>query len=164
MTPLRLAVVLGGTGFLGRVIAARFADGFRVRLFSRRAPATSCPFEYQTGDIADRAALRRALEGAAYVLHLASDSLPGPSNEDPGRDPERSLSDGIAVLETCLEAGVRCVLYPSTGGAVYGIGGEEPLDEDAPTDPVSSYGITRLALEKYLALHKRLHGLDHRIL
>lgn len=156
--------MLGGTGFLGRAIAARFAATFRVRIFSRRPPAATCPFEYQTGDIADRAALRRALAGAAYVLHLASDSLPGPSNEDPGRDAERSLSDGISVLDSCIDAGVRCVLYPSTGGAVYGAGAEEPFDEDAATDPVSSYGITRLAMEKYLALYRRLHGLDHRIL
>lgn len=38
------------------------------------------------------------------------------------------------------------------------------LTESHPTDPISSYGITKLALEKYLALYRHLHGLDYRIL
>jgi len=56
------------------------------------------------------------------------------------------------------------VLFPSSGGTVYGIPQYTPITEEHPTNPISSYGITKLAIEKYLALFHRLYGLDYGIL
>ena len=47
----------------------------------------------------------------------------------------------------------------SSGGTVYGLPESSYLAEDHPTNPISSYGITKLAIEKYLFLYERLHGL-----
>jgi UDP-glucose 4-epimerase len=47
---------------------------------------------------------------------------------------------------------------------VYGQAKQIPTPEDAPTEPITSYGISKLAIEKYLALYQQLHGLDFRVL
>jgi len=55
-------------------------------------------------------------------------------------------------------------VFPSSGGTVYGIPKVIPIKEDHPTNPISSYGIIKLAIEKYLALFWTLYGLDYCIL
>ncbi|CAI8157469.1 MAG: dTDP-4-dehydro-6-deoxyglucose reductase [Prochlorococcus marinus str. MIT 9215] len=52
----------------------------------------------------------------------------------------------------------------SSGGTVYGIPCAVPIPETHPTNPICSYGITKLAIEKYVALYRQLHGLDGLIL
>ncbi len=66
------------------------------------------------------------------------------------------------MLEAARAAGARRVVFVSTGGAIYGEGegGELPLDEDAPVEPLSAYGQSKFAAEGYLALYERLYGLS----
>ena len=56
--------------------------------------------------------------------------------------------------------------YPTTADVtyVYGIPAQVPIEETHPTDPTCSYGIGKLAIEKYLALNARLHGMDYVVL
>jgi UDP-glucose 4-epimerase len=68
------------------------------------------------------------------------------------------------LLEEAVRAGVRKVVFVSSGGTVYGRPQYVPIDEAHPTDPISSYGIAKLAIEKYLHLFHTLHGLDYAIL
>jgi UDP-glucose 4-epimerase len=56
------------------------------------------------------------------------------------------------------------VIFASSGGTVYGVPQFTPIREDHPTEPISAYGISRLAIEKYLSLYKYLHNLDYMIL
>jgi UDP-glucose 4-epimerase len=52
----------------------------------------------------------------------------------------------------------------SSGGTVYGAARQIPTPETAPTEPICAYGISKLAIEKYLAIFDRFHGLDFRVL
>jgi UDP-glucose 4-epimerase len=56
------------------------------------------------------------------------------------------------------------MVFISSGGTVYGIPQRIPVPEDHPTDPIVSYGIAKLAIEKYLHLHWALHGLEYSVL
>jgi UDP-glucose 4-epimerase len=160
-----LAVVIGGTGFLGRVLVARLrADGIQVRTYSRRRATFAGDEDHVSGDITDARRLSRALRGAEHVFHLAWTTVPQTSNEDPTGDVRTNLAGGCCLLDACRDEGARCVVFLSSGGTVYGPGHLELLDETAPTEPICSYGITKLAFEKYLALYRRLHGLDYRVL
>ena len=67
------------------------------------------------------------------------------------------------MLDACVKTGVQKVVFISSGGTVYGKEGACPLKEDMLTNPISSYGIQKITIEKLLYLYNYLHGLDYRI-
>jgi len=163
-------LVLGGAGFIGSHLAEALAQqGRRVRVFDRphvdRLPLfpPAGGFEVFTGDFLNPRALAPALEGAELVFHLVSTTLPKNSNDNPAYDIESNVLGSLRLLELCREHGVRKLVFVSSGGTVYGVPRTTPIAEDHPTEPISSYGIHKLMVEKYLALAHRLHGLDYRI-
>jgi UDP-glucose 4-epimerase len=74
-------------------------------------------------------------------------------------DIESNLVAGLHLLEACADSGVSRVVFASSGGTVYGPPTSVPVPEDAPTDPIVSYGIIKLAVEKYCGLFSSLRGL-----
>jgi UDP-glucose 4-epimerase len=66
-----------------------------------------------------------------------------------------------AVLDLCVKYRVKKVVFSSSGGAVYGIAKYLPITEEHPTEPLCSYGIVKLAIEKYLYLYHHLFGLQY---
>ena len=161
-------LVLGGAGFIGSHLAeALLQAGHRVRLFDRphldRLPAflQRPEFEVFTGDFLNPRTLSPALEGSEIVFHLISTTLPKNSNDNPMYDVESNVMGTLRLLELCRQQGVRKVVFASSGGTVYGVPRSVPIDESHPTDPICSYGIHKLAIEKYLQLNHRIHGLDY---
>jgi UDP-glucose 4-epimerase len=149
--------VLGGGGFLGTNLCRRLlASNLTVRALGRRRlfPQQLEGVDWVDGDFADRAALAASTRGCGIVFHLVND-LSG--------DLVRHLAPTIALLESCRESGQR-VVFVSSGGAIYGRTEQLPTPETAPLEPITSYGICNLVIEKYLALYGHLHGLDFRIL
>jgi UDP-glucose 4-epimerase len=63
------------------------------------------------------------------------------------------------MLNTMVAKNVRKIIFISSGGTVYGIPKYLPIDEQHPTDPLVSYGITKLTIEKYLQMYESLHGI-----
>lgn len=163
-------LVLGGAGFIGSHLAEALArQGRRVRIFDRPHvdrltlfPSAS-GFEIFTGDFLNPQALAPALEGAELVFHLVSTTLPKNSNDHPMYDVESNVLGSLRLIELCRSHGVRKLVFVSSGGTVYGVPRTTPIAEDHATDPISSYGIHKLMVEKYLALAHRLHGLDYRV-
>jgi UDP-glucose 4-epimerase len=90
--------------------------------------------------------------------------LPQNSNANPAYDIETNVIGTVRLLTEAVRAGVKKVVFISSGGTVYGIPRYVPIDEYHPTAPISSYGITKLMIEKYLALFERLHGLPYIVL
>lgn len=159
------SLVLGGGGFIGSHLVGRLLEeGHEVRVYDRspnRFLGTPRGAEYVEGDLGNHGLIRDALEDVEVVFHLVSTTLPKTSNDDPGYDVRSNLVDTIQLLESCVETGVRKVVFTSSGGTVYGMPQAVPIPEDHPTDPISSYGVVKLAIEKYLALFHHLHGLDY---
>lgn len=161
-------LVLGGAGFIGSHLAeALLQAGHRVRIFDRphldRLPAflQRGEFEVFTGDFLNPRTLSPALDGSEIVFHLVSTTLPKTSNDNPMYDVESNVMGTLRLLELCRQQGVRKVVFASSGGTVYGVPRSVPIDESHPTDPICSYGIHKLAIEKYLQLNHRIHGLDY---
>ncbi len=169
----RRYVVLGGRGFIGaRLVALLAATGVNVRSFDRVPPpavlATTTPdpanVEHMVGDATKPDDLRQALEGADVCFLLLSSTIPQTSNEAPIMDATSAILGSLAVFDACRRAGVRKIVYLSSGGTVYGCARYLPIDEDHPTDPLCAYGVSRLAVEKYLRLQNALYGMDYCIL
>lgn len=158
-------LVLGGRGFIGTNLVDRLLEtGEDVRVYDRganRFRALSEGAEYVEGELGNHGLVREALEGVEVVYHLVSTTLPKTSNDDPIYDVRSNLVDTLQLLEACVEAGVLKVVFASSGGTVYGLPQNLPIPEDHPTQPITSYGIVKLATEKYLHLFHHLHGLDY---
>ncbi len=160
-------VVLGGGGFIGtHLCKALLTRGASVRGYSRSRtyPAALDGVIWTSGEFSDRTAVARAVDGCDIVFHLLGGSIPDSSNKDPLGDLLSSAVPSLQLLEICRAAKVRKILFVSSGGTVYGIPNAIPIPESAPTDPISAYGISKLAIEKYLALYHHLHGQDFCVL
>ncbi len=160
-------LVLGGGGFIGRALidslrrkGARVQGFGRVGLFGK--PVIDLP--WIEGDFRDTVSLARAVEGNEVVFHLLGGSTPESSNVAPLSDLNASVSGTAELLEICRVEGVRKILFASSGGTVYGIPNALPIQETAPTNPISAYGVNKLAAEKYLYLYDYLYKIDHVVL
>ena len=160
-------LVVGGTGFIGRHLVRQLAQaGCRVRIFDRAPQPVTLEqgVEYVQGNLGDVTAMRQAVSGCEVVFHLACTTYPKTSNSDPAYDIESNVLGTLQLLDICIAAKVRRIVFSSSGGAVYGIPHIVPIPEEHPTEPICSYGITKLMIEKYLHLYYVLHGLDYMIL
>jgi UDP-glucose 4-epimerase len=115
--------------------------------------------EWVEGDILSTHDLDHCLEGMDAVFHLVSTTFPKNSNENPIYDVESNLVGSLRLLDSMVRKGVMRIVFISSGGTVYGVPEYLPIDEKHPTNPRVSYGITKLAIEKYLQLYSDLHGI-----
>jgi UDP-glucose 4-epimerase len=161
-------LILGGNGFIGSHLVDRLLlEGHRVRVFDKyeehyRKPVTGV--DYCVGDFGNRGMLSEALVDIDMVFHLISTTLPKTSNDDPVFDVQSNVVESIFLLEQCVANKIRKVVFISTGGAIYGNPLSLPISENSPTEPECSYGITKLIIEKYLALFNHLYGIDYVVL
>lgn len=116
------------------------------------------------GDFTNKTDVRQAVEGMEVIYHLVSTTVPSKSNENPIFDVESNVAGSINLLEAAVACRVSKVIFASSGGTVYGVPRQCPVPEEHSTQPVCSYGITKLAIEKYLHLFHVLHGLEYNIL
>lgn len=160
-------LVIGAGGFLGGALSSALCDrGAVVQGYGRLSSdgPRDARVIWTNALFGDFSALARAVEGQEIVFHLLSSSIPESSNREPAEDLAANVHATIKLLDCCSAAEVRKVIFASSGGTVYGIPSIVPTPENAPTDPISAYGIGKLAIEKYLALYHRIHGLDYHVL
>ena len=96
------------------------------------------------------------------VVHLAGQTLVSSSIEDPKNDMFQNIDGTVRILECCRKYGVPRVIF-SSSAAVYGDVEEKdlPITEDHSAEPLSFYGLTKLTVEKYLALYHRIFGIHY---
>lgn len=164
-------LIMGGAGFLGSHLAdTLLRRGGNVRIFDRPGILPYRSFdacehiEWQQGDFNSVSDIDMAVQGCHIIYHLISTTLPKTSNENPIFDIETNVIGTLKLLEAACRVGVKKVIFASSGGTVYGNPIQVPISEDHPTNPMSSYGIGKLTIEKYLSLYRELHGLDYAIL
>ncbi len=158
-------LVTGGAGFIGSHMAKRHVDdGHRVvvvdDLSAGRREKVPEKARFVQADIAE-ADLEPLLreEKIEFVSHHAAQIDLRHSVSDPLHDARSNILGSLKLFEACRRAGVRRVLFSSTGGALYGEPeGGRPATEDHPTNPVSPYGCAKLSIEKYLHYYTVVHG------
>jgi UDP-glucose 4-epimerase len=168
MTTRQLScVVLGGGGFIGINLCRRLASsGHRVRAFGRRCLFKDAldGIEWYQGDFSNVTSVAAGVQNYDVVFHLIHDATPQSANLDMIGDLRRNVGAALALLDICRNLGTKRVVFVSSGGTIYGPTAQLPIAETAPTDPITAYGVGKLAIEKYLAMYQRLFGLDYRIL
>ncbi len=161
-------LLIGGSGFIGSHLKDRFvAAGHRVRSLDRvpeRFRSDPPQVEHLYGEVGNEALLDAALSGIDVVLHLAWCTVPKSAEDDPTFDIRSNLVLTTEILKGIVRHRVPHVVFFSSGGTVYGPTSREPIPESHPTQPICSYGVTKLAAEKYVAVFARRHGFRATIL
>ena len=162
--PARFAVC--GAGFIGMNLIGRLlADGDAVSVLDHKAAPGDLGVRtrWVQGDFANESDLRRTLESADVAYHLVSTTVPGDDHVSLLQELADNISATTRFLEICVEMGVPRIVFASSS-SVYGLQRDTPIAETAETTPISSHGIHKLTIEKYLLLHRFTHDADIRIL
>lgn len=154
-----------GAGFIGQNFI-RFAlkSGVTLRVLDHK----ECPQEFEgkliwkRGDLADEGAVSDVLRDVEVVYHFISSTVPGDITDESG-ELAQNVIQTLRLLKLCVQQQVRRIVFISSA-SVYGVQTVLPISEMALTDPISSHGIQKLTIEKYLQLYQYQHGLDCKIM
>jgi UDP-glucose 4-epimerase len=162
-------LVTGGCGFIGSHIAdAYIRQGHEVSIID----------DLSTGDIANLNPKAKFYEmdinsdlqdifdkGRFEVInHHAAQINVRTSVDDPMFDARVNVLGTLNLLRLAVKHGVKRFIYASSGGAIYGEPEDLPADEDTPLTPLSPYGVSKVAAEKYILTYAHLFALDGFIL
>ena len=161
-------LVVGGNGFIGSHLVNSLASSHPnavtvLDLYPRSYDAIPEGVSFIQGSLSDTNLVRRILmdRDIRIVYHVAWVGIHETATRNPVADAELNLMPAISLLEACREANVTRVIFISSGGTVYGLPKSYPIAEDHPTNPINAYGITKLAVEKYLQMYHHLYGLEY---
>lgn len=155
-----------GAGFIGRrLVEQLLADGLDVSVLDHNA----CPLElaqrvlWCQGDFTDEETLREALADADVAYHLVSSTVPGDDKVGLITELADNIFSTIRFIDSCIALGVPRIVFVSSS-SVYGLQNHTPIPETATTNPISSHGIHKLTIEKYLLLYQFERDIDVRII
>ena len=164
-------MILGGLGFIGSHLSrALVQEGFPVRIFdklyaSRELIKDIEPYvEVVEGDVERPQDVLDALSGGEICFHLIHTTVPGSSMQDPGYDVQSNVVSSARWISQLHCTSIRRLIFISSGGTVYGIPQTNPITEDHPNNPICSYGISKLCIEKYILLYGQIYGIASTIL
>lgn len=148
-------LITGGAGFIGSHVAAKLlALGHEVTIIDNESTghADNVPAaaDYIVGDVRHPADLEKAFaKKVDAVFHIAGQASTIRSFADPLDDLNINIIGSVNVMQKCLEHQVPRLLFASSMTA-YGLVSAEPVPEATPCIPVSYYGITKYAAERYI--------------
>jgi UDP-glucose 4-epimerase len=162
---MALYLVTGGAGFIGSHLAdALLARGDRVRVLDDLSTGKRENLDPRAaltvGDVADPAAVARAMEGVDGCFHLAAVASVELGNRDWLGTHGTNLTGAITVFDAARRAtpGATVPVVYASSAAVYGDSAELPLGETAATHPLSAYGADKLGCELHGRVATRVHG------
>ena len=163
-------LVTGGAGFIASQIADAFInEGHEVFILDDLSTGfeknINPKAKFIKANICDKSLLQLfEKEKFDVVNHHAAQMDVRKSVADPAFDANTNIIGTINLLQNSVKNGVKKFMFASTGGAVYGEQNYFPADEKHPTSPLSPYGISKLAVEKYLFFYNAQYKLNYTIL
>lgn len=171
---MKTILVLGGYGFIGtnvlKYIDNHYSDDYQVVLFDRIVQhpygvKCNCVKKVYAGDFSDETNMDQIFKQNKIdlVIHLLSSTVPATSN-NAQYDVETNLISTLKLLGVMDKYGMKDIVYMSSGGAIYGDVLQKVHNEEDAVYPKSSYGVVKLAIEKYLLSYAELYGFHTLIL
>jgi len=163
-------LLTGGAGFIGSHIADLLVSkGLQVVVvddLSHGKPEQvprQCAF-YQLSITDQKLAEVFSREKPDIVIHHAAQVSVNASVQDALRDMEINIGGTVRLLQASVAHGAKKIIFASTGGALYGEQQYYPADEQHPLYPLSPYGVSKCAAEKYVYCFYKLYKLNFIIL
>lgn len=157
-------LLIGGNGFIGSHLTDKLLkEGHYVRVYDISNERYRKPLDnvdYRISHLQNTADLYEAMLGIDIIFHLASASVPSTSGIDIVDEVNKNLNTTLSILDIAVKLNVSKFVYFSSGGAVYGHPEMNPISENHPCRPISSYGIIKNTIENYLSLYNRQYGIS----
>jgi UDP-glucose 4-epimerase len=159
---LSLVLVTGGAGFIGsNLVRALLERGDEVRILDNfstgsRANLDGLAVEIVEGELRSYERVHNAVRGVEVVYHLGALGSVPRSVQDPLTSSAVNVEGTLNVLLAARDEGVRRVVF-SSSTSVYGSSSAMPTREDSPPDPISPYGVAKLAAERYCIAFSRVY-------
>lgn len=160
-------IVLGGAGYIGSHAVAELVNrGYNVvvvdNLKTGHKEAIHEKAKFYQGDIRDKDFLSSVFdrETVAGVMHFAASSLVGESMEEPLQYLNNNVYGTQILLEVMEQFGVKNIVF-SSSAATYGEPEQVPIIESMPTNPESTYGDTKLIMEKMMKWCDKAYGMKY---
>jgi UDP-glucose 4-epimerase len=155
-------LVTGGGGFIGSNLVRALLDrGDEVRVLDNfstgnRANLAGLDVDVVEGELRSYERVHNAVRGTEIVFHLGALGSVPRSVQDPLTSSAVNIEGTLNVLLAARDAGVRRVVF-SSSSSVYGPRRQLPVGEDLPPDPISPYGVAKLAAERYCVSFSRVY-------
>ncbi len=159
---MKRVLVTGGAGFIGsNLVRALLEEGDEVRVLDNfstgsRENLDGLGLEIVEGELRSYERVHNAVRGAEVVFHLGALGSVPRSVQDPLTSSAVNVEGTLNVLLAARDEGVRRVVF-SSSTSVYGSSREMPTTEASPPDPISPYGVAKLAAERYCISFSRVY-------
>jgi nucleoside-diphosphate-sugar epimerase len=156
------SLVTGGAGFIGsNLVRALLERGDVVRVLDNfstgnRSNLEGLEVEIVEGELRSYERVHNAVRGADVVYHLGALGSVPRSVQDPLTSSAVNIEGTLNVLLAARDEGIRRVVF-SSSTSVYGSSRQLPTTEDTPPDPISPYGVAKLAAERYCVSFSRVY-------
>jgi UDP-glucose 4-epimerase len=165
----RRALVTGGAGFIGSHLARSLLErGLEVAVLDDlsmgREENVPPGAALARGDVRNAVDVERAVRGADVVFHEAARVSIRASVEHFYEDADTNFMGTLSVLRACAGAGVRRLVFASSMAVYADSDRPEPIAECHPAEPISPYGIAKLAAERYCLQLAAEAGIDCQVL
>jgi UDP-glucose 4-epimerase len=162
-------IILGGDGFIGSHLVEKLltSNEHSITILNRTKNNFSkvhTNINYIFGDFNDIDILRKAIWSSDLVIHLISTTVPITSNLDPIYDVKANLIGTLNLLEEMNKQEIKKFIFLSSGGTIYGNPKYVPMDEEHPLNPINSYGIVKMSIEKYIKLYAKKYNFKYCII
>ena len=160
-------LILGSAGFIGKNLVKELSVNKEnnLVLFDRVSSGfneiKNC--KEIIGEFSNKYDFESLLDDIDIVIHLISTSSPN-SNESLVQGIEENVVPTLKLLDACVTKKIKKFVFISSGGTVYGDSYGKPFKENDYCNPICSYGIQKLTIEKYLHLYYHKYNLDYSII
>lgn len=154
-------VVLGGTGFIGSNLIQSLVKTKDEIVLLSRTPKEIPGVKTIVGDWKNSATLESLIQASDIVYHLITATHPAHPNQTLVNDVQENVLPSIQLLGICAKKKIKKLIYLSSAGTIYGVPTIIPIPENHNLNPLSPYGLSKLAVEKYLHYFNYHQDLDY---
>jgi UDP-glucose 4-epimerase len=158
-------LITGGAGFIGSHLAEFLCKDHEVTILDNLDTGylkniKDLDVKFIHGDIRNSNLVDQLIEGKDYVFHLASVTSVPESIKDPDKTFSVCLNGSLNVLKSCVTHKVKKIVF-SSSAAIYGDDPELPKHEGMLPEPISPYGVAKVAVEHLLKTYHQVYDLSY---
>lgn len=160
---MKKILIIGGNGFIGRnIVDSLYNRNYEIAVYDSKMSDYKNIKGY-CGDIINDSQFASIISNYQIIIYLVSAIMPKMSMDIPLSAYQTDIPLLIKTLESCTTAGIKRIIYASSGGTIYG-DNNTANTEDTPLNPINHYAICKMTCEKILLLYNKIYNMENVIL